>query len=290
MNMKKIATKIITIALVCITFAISCTMPVFATEIQPSYEIDLTVNGATEVRANPGDVLTMTMTLRRTDSQDSYQMYAMQDEIRYDPSFFEVLDDNAFSIDGIEKTDISLIDDYHAFYVNYVSMNGGQEWKPETVIGNFQIKVIGEQGSSKLKNENCIISLPDGSGSYDVKVNDLLVIVTSDCTVKFDSMGGSSIPSQTVMFGEHIEKPEDPVREGYTFTGWYKDIYLNELWDFEEDTVSDNMVLYAGWQEGTVNNLTTNFTFPWWIIIVILYLIVVIYLIFKIIKRKSKKK
>lgn len=290
MNINNIFTKFITIILAIFVLAASFTMTASATENSPTYEIELSVNGKTEVRANPGDVLTMTMTLRRTDENESYRMYAMQDEIRYDPTFFEVLSENAFAIDGIEMTDIGLIDDYHAFYVNYVSMSGGQEWDAETVIGNFQIKVVGEHGSSKMKNENFIISMKDGSGSYDIKVNDLLVIVSTECTVKFDSMGGSEIKEQLVQFGELIQKPEDPVRDGYSFTGWYKDIYLNEQWDFGKDTVTDNMVLYAGWQAGNLETENQSFEFPWWILMVILYVIVVIYLIIRIYKKKNRNK
>ena len=290
MNINNIFTKFITIILAIFVLAASFTMTASATENSPTYEIELSVNGKTEVRANPGDVLTMTMTLRRTDENESYRMYAMQDEIRYDPTFFEVLSENAFAIDGIEMTDIGLIDDYHAFYVNYVSMSGGQEWDAETVIGTFQIKVVGEHGSSKMKNENFIISMKDGSGSYDIKVNDLLVIVSTECTVKFDSMGGSEIKEQLVQFGELIQKPEDPVRDGYSFTGWYKDIYLNEQWDFGKDTVTDNMVLYAGWQAGNLETENQSFEFPWWILMVILYVIVVIYLIIRIYKKKNRNK
>ena len=101
-------------------------------------------------------------------------------------------------------------------------------------------------------------------------------------------MGGSEIKDQLVQFGELIQKPEDPVRDGYSFTGWYKDIYLNEQWDFGKDTVTDNMVLYAGWQAGNLETENQSFEFPWWILMVILYVIVVIYLIIRIYKKKNR--
>lgn len=45
-----------------------------------------------------------------------------------------------------------------------------------------------------------------------------------------------------------IEVPEDPSRNGFLFTGWYKDFYRTELWDFDNDTVDEkSIVLYAGW-------------------------------------------
>lgn len=66
-------------------------------------------------------------------------------------------------------------------------------------------------------------------------------------TVTFDSRGGSDVPAQSRMYGELLEVPEPPTREGYTFTGWYTDYACDNLWQVETDTVQDNMTLYAGW-------------------------------------------
>ena len=68
-------------------------------------------------------------------------------------------------------------------------------------------------------------------------------------TVTFDSRGGTDVPSQTdVMYGDLVEEPEPPTREGYTFTGWYMDENCNTLWDMEVSQVGQSMTLYAGWQ------------------------------------------
>ena len=257
--LKKIFTVIMTVLL---TAAMLCTT-VFAADESRQYQLDLTVNGQHEIHAKPGDVLNVVLTLKRTDNDSSYMMYAMQDEIRYDPQFFEIVQNNSLTANGISITDIGLIDDYRAFYVNYLSLSGGENWNSEVVLGSFQVKITGTKGSAHLKNENCIVSTPDGRDSYSITVNDLLVIVTSDCTVKFDSMGGSEVESQTVTFGEHITKPQDPEREGFVFDGWYKDIYLKEQWNFETDTVSDNMVLYAGWTTAVAAPAYKD-GFPWW--------------------------
>ena len=48
-------------------------------------------------------------------------------------------------------------------------------------------------------------------------------------TVTFDSKGGTDVPSQNQMYGQLLEVPEDPTREGYTFTGWYTDSACFEL-------------------------------------------------------------
>ncbi len=68
-------------------------------------------------------------------------------------------------------------------------------------------------------------------------------------TVTFDSMGGTDVPSQSRMYGELLELPEPPTREGYCFTGWYTDHTCIEKWNAEEDTVETDMTLYAGWEK-----------------------------------------
>ena len=66
-------------------------------------------------------------------------------------------------------------------------------------------------------------------------------------TVTFNSAGGSSVPSQTVVDGGKVTRPEDPTRTGYFFTGWYKDSAYNQAWNFNTDAVTSNITLYANW-------------------------------------------
>ena len=68
-------------------------------------------------------------------------------------------------------------------------------------------------------------------------------------TVTFDSRGGTDVPAHNQMYGELLEIPEPPTREGYVFTGWYTDTACYELWDVQEDTIEADMTLYAGWEK-----------------------------------------
>lgn len=67
--------------------------------------------------------------------------------------------------------------------------------------------------------------------------------------VSFDTLGGTVVESQKRMYGELVEAPEPPTREGYLFDGWYRDIDTTQPWDLQQDTVSESMTLYAGWRE-----------------------------------------
>ena len=68
-------------------------------------------------------------------------------------------------------------------------------------------------------------------------------------TVNFNSLGGTDVAPQEQMYGELIDAPEPPTREGYTFTGWYRDSACFVPWDLEPDTVETDTTLYAGWEK-----------------------------------------
>ena len=67
--------------------------------------------------------------------------------------------------------------------------------------------------------------------------------------ISFDSRGGTDVPSQTQMYGEYLEVPEPPTREGYQFTGWYTDETCEVLWVLDTRTIETDMTLYAGWEK-----------------------------------------
>ena len=68
-------------------------------------------------------------------------------------------------------------------------------------------------------------------------------------TVTFDSKGGTDVPAHNQMYGQLLEEPEPPTREGYRFTGWYTDETCEILWNVEERTIETDMTLYAGWEK-----------------------------------------
>ena len=67
--------------------------------------------------------------------------------------------------------------------------------------------------------------------------------------ITFDSKGGSKVEEQYIAVGETIVKPTDPVKEGYTFKGWY---YNDTKYDFDKK-VSQDMTLTAKWKEKSSN-------------------------------------
>lgn len=68
-------------------------------------------------------------------------------------------------------------------------------------------------------------------------------------TVTFDMNGhGEQIESKTgVVSGSKITAPTAPTAAGWKFKAWYKDSDCTTQWDFNNDTVTANTILYAKW-------------------------------------------
>ena len=82
----------------------------------------------------------------------------------------------------------------------------------------------------------------------------------NDNAVTFVTNGGTEIKKIIVKTDETITKPSNPTRTGYTFGGWYTDQSCTKKWDFEKDTVSDAMTLYAKWTANTYD-VTLNLNY-----------------------------
>ena len=101
---------------------------------------------------------------------------------------------------------------------------------------------------------NVNISVKALDGIIGVCIAIILIIVAlalldPGFTITFDSRGGTDVPAQTQMYGELLEEPEAPTREGYSFMGWYTDSACYVQWDISNDIVESDMTLYAGWQK-----------------------------------------
>lgn len=68
-------------------------------------------------------------------------------------------------------------------------------------------------------------------------------------TVTFNVNGGSAVAEQKVEEGGLVTKPADPTKEGSVFSGWCKDEGLETPFDFENETVSAAITIYASWAD-----------------------------------------
>ena len=73
-------------------------------------------------------------------------------------------------------------------------------------------------------------------------------------TVTFDSNGGTFIEAIKVKKNEKVTQPNDPIKEGYTFGGWYLD---DELFDFDTKITKD-ITLEAYWSSNELELSNKN--------------------------------
>ena len=180
---------------------LSCIPTAYAAE-EKGFFFELSVDGSDTRQVQPGDVITVVFHLNRTDDDAPYDMYAMQNEIRYDSNFFQLVEGSALLSDGIQTTDLGLRDNYREFYMNFLSLSGGEQWSARHLVGSIQLKVIGQSGVTQITNQDYLVSSADGTGHYEAACQDVTIIISTDCTVRFETNGGTEIPDQTVQYGE----------------------------------------------------------------------------------------
>ena len=98
------------------------------------------------------------------------------------------------------------------------------------------------------------ITYPDGA----VLTSDAVCYISPSFDVTFDTDGGTAVSKQTVDNGSTVDEPTSPTKTGYTFAGWYKDSGLATAWDFDTDTVTEPVTLYAKWTASTDTPYVVN--------------------------------
>ena len=80
--------------------------------------------------------------------------------------------------------------------------------------------------------------------------NNTVMLVMGEYTVTFDANGHGTAPTQQkTTYGGKITEPAAPTAENYYFQGWFKESTCENMWDFDSDTVTADITLYAKWSE-----------------------------------------
>lgn len=74
--------------------------------------------------------------------------------------------------------------------------------------------------------------------------------------VVFNANGRSGVEGQSIKYRNKVTKPENPVRDGWSFVSWYSDSNLTQKFDFNTE-VTSNLVLTAKWYEITEGEIFT---------------------------------
>ena len=135
-----------------------------------------------------------------------------------------------------------------------ITVNFDRQFDLSSLPGSFDVsKASGWDGGTV---NGTTLTVDDDAAqvtySYDVgnsKTMDVTLNANFNyCTVIFDSNGGSSVDSQSVIKGGHATEPEPPLKTCSAFVGWYTDSGLVDAFDFDNAILTD-MTLYAKWTD-----------------------------------------
>ncbi|MBS5395018.1 MAG: InlB B-repeat-containing protein [Clostridium sp.] len=131
-------------------------------------------------------------------------------------------------------------------------------------VSEDDIYLYVDEAENKLTFE--ILNNQISAGNYTIVLTDALTgkefthilelyNTSTKHNVLFDFNGGHDVNDMnthqiqvSVSDNAHLTRIADPVKEGYTFSGWYTDTNFNTAWNFENMVVSAPMTLYAKWE------------------------------------------
>lgn len=133
----------------------------------------------------------------------------------------------------------------HTYTISFDS-NGGNESIPSQLViyGNYA------KEPTPPTKDNCeFAGWYNGNQVWDFSTGittSLELVARWNCTVIFDSDGGSAIDSQTVIYGNCAAEPTAPTKPHHDFLGWYVG---DTEWSFSESAVNGSVTLTAKWRE-----------------------------------------
>ncbi len=170
------------------------------------------------------------------------------------------LSDNYFEMqyldmkEGLDDNDEyfkKIFDDNDNYYV--ISMtNPAFSYDPATNI------ISVDPGDKPEQDGEMIITWKSQKGSFNTKPITRKISLHWDNLrdgyyIAFQTNGGSVVDTIISKYGKEIVKPQDPVKQGYTFAGWYTDEALTKKYDIPDVMPDEDTIVYAKWEAAEVS-------------------------------------
>ncbi len=141
--------------------------------------------------------------------------------------------------------------------------NGNRDANGTAVLGNTlptSREIVPDRGYQKSGTWNPSATArtavsEDTVFTLTLKKAESVTPITTAYTLCYESNGGTEYPDERYSAGTLVRLNKRPVREGYTFNGWYADAALTE--PITEIIMNGDRMVYAGWtQTGTGSGTT----------------------------------
>lgn len=108
-------------------------------------------------------------------------------------------------------------------------------------------------GSEPQQDGEMIITWKSQKGSFNTKPITRKISLHWDNLrdgyyIAFQTNGGSVVDAIISKYNKEITKPEDPVKQGYTFAGWYTDEALTKKYTIPSVMPNEDRIVYAKWE------------------------------------------
>ncbi len=164
-----------------------------------SFHFSLSVDETSSAIVSPGDEISVTAALSRTDTADSFPMYAVQYNLYYNSDFFELVPDSV-SLGKDSKTGITVTlqkltgnwDGWTSISASaYSTELEGDMWQNPAELLSFKLKAL-RVGTSTLLSRYCKVGTSDGLEVYPSEADDVTVTVKTSALPSEDGAGGNT--------------------------------------------------------------------------------------------------
>ena len=128
--------------------------------------------------------------------------------------------------------------------------DGANDWYYAKAFTDETVTVNADDIATDLDLTNCKVWLEASDANGNIYATE----PTTVCNVTFMNNNGTPDSLQVVEAGSKLTAPSI-TKAGYKLDGWYQnDDFTGEAWNFDEDTVTGDMTLYAKWVKADKDN------------------------------------
>lgn len=153
-------------------------IPVCAAD-HPSLEYRIISDGATTRYAQPGETITVSFNIKRSDSDENYTVYSMQNYIVYDMDFFELVEDSCKAVD-VSKISVKPLTAFGGIVTIQITQINLPTYKSDFIAGEFKLKVKDDATGSGMVTSQPANAFCTASNSS----RDKIIPARTDLTVK----------------------------------------------------------------------------------------------------------